>query len=296
MQRIAFVVLALAPGILAGQHAAGTQLWRLVAATVPTPPALAIGGTAGWWTPAQAEVGSVVALEVVQTPATAGASGFVAAARFQVTARQRVGIAYGRMAVADLVRTTLSPDPDGADIPYYTQTARALWAGDFAGATFGAALAYHQTRLDDLRADRWTLDVGARRDFGGRLVLAAATHFLNRLGRDPAQDVYGAVQLRVWQGELWPGSGRAAVHARYGIAFGNEFTADHQIGAGLEVGGAFTSDLMLVHEGGYGDGNWRPVAGIQLRVGRYRVLFSGDAGPRRVGAAYRVGLEARLRR
>jgi hypothetical protein len=62
------------------------------------------------------------------------------------------------------------------------------------------------------------------------------------------------------------------------------------------VGGAFTSDLMLVREGGYGDGNWRPVAGIQLRVGRYRVLFSGDAGPRRVGAAYRVGLEARLRR
>lgn len=288
------LLLALAPRLLSSQDAAGTQLWRLAAATVPTPPALAVGGTAGWWTPAQAEVGSVVALELVQTPATAGASGFVAAARLRVGATSRFGIAYGRMAIRDLVRTTLSPDPDGAGIEYYTHTARALWAREVVGTTLGAAVAYHQTRLDAARADRWTLDLGVRRDFGGRLVLAAATHFLGRLGADAAQDLYGALQLRLWHGELWPGSGPAVVHGRYGITFGSGFNTDHQVGAGLEMGGAFTADLLLAREGGYGVATWRPVAGVQLRVGRYRVLFSGDAGPRRLGAAYRVGLEARL--
>lgn len=288
------LLFAVAPGALAAQDAAGTQLWRLAVAAVPTPPALAVGATGGWWTPAQTETFSVVALDLVQTPATAGASGFVAAARLRVGANGRLGVAYGRMAIDDLVRTTLSPDPDGAAIDYFTHAARVLWASEVAGTTLGAALAYHETRLDDARADRWTLDLGVRRDIGPRVVVAAATHFFGRFGADPAQDVYGAVQLRVWEGELWPGSGRAMVDARYGISFGNGFDADQQLGTGLNVGGAFTADLLLVREGGYGVATWRPVAGVQLRIGRYRVLFSGDAGPRRVGAAYRVGLEARL--
>jgi hypothetical protein len=295
MQRFAVLALALGPRLLAGQEAAGTQLWRLAGATVPTPPALAAGGTAGWWTPAQPERASIVALELVQTPATVGAAGFVASLRAGLGRTHVVGVAYGRMAVSDLVRTTLSPDPNGAAIPYYTQAARALWSFGAAGTTFGAALAYHQTRLDDARGERVTLDIAARRDFGGRLTLAATTHFLGAVASDAAQDVFAAAQLRLWRGELWTGSGQAVVHARYGIAFGHEFAADHQLAAGLEVGNAFNADVMLVREGGYGVASWRPVAGLQLRVGRYRVLFSGDAGPRRLGAAYRVGLEARWR-
>ncbi len=296
MQRVAVLVLALAPAALPAQEAAGVQLWRLVAATIPTPPALAIGGAAGWWTPAQAEPASMVALELVQTPAVARAAGFVAATRLRVSARHRVGLSYGRMGMSDLVRTSLSPDPDGGGIDYYTHSARALWAGEVGGATLGAAVAWHETRLDDARAARWTLDLGARRTIGDRVVLAAATHFLGRVASNPAQDLYAAVQVRVWRGELWTGSGSASVHARYGLAFGNGFDADHQIGAGLEVGGAFTADLLLAREGGYGVAAWRPVAGVQLRIGRYRVVFAGDAAPRGVGAAYRVGLEARLRR
>jgi hypothetical protein len=294
MQRIAMLLLALAPRLLPGQDAAGRQLWRLAAATVPVPRALATGGTAAWWTPAQSDAVSLVALEVIQTPATAGASGFLAAARLRVSDAHRFGLTYGRMAIGDLVRTTLSPDPDGTGIDYYTHTARASWAGDASGTTVGAAVAYHETRLDDARADRWTLDFGLRRALGRRLVLGAATHFLGLWGADPAHDVYGAVQVLVWHGELWPGSGRAVVHARYGVTFSTGLNADHQIGTGLEVGGAFAADLLLEREGGYGVARWRPVAGVQLRVGRYRVLFSGNAGPPGFGAAYRVGLEARL--
>jgi hypothetical protein len=271
-------------------------LWRLAAATIPTPTALVTGGTAGWWNPAQANAGSLVALELIQTPVTIGASGFLTAVRVRLSATHRVGLAYGRMSIKDLVRTTLSPEASGAEIDYYTQTARATWASDIAGGTLGAALSYHQTRLDVAQAERVTLDVGLRRAFGDRVLFAASTHFLSQGTADASQDVYAAGQVRLWRGELWAGSGPALVHARYGIVFGNELAVDHQIGAGLEVGGMFTADVLVVGEGGYGETNWRPVAGVQLRIGRYRVLFAGDAGPRQLGAAYRVGLEARLRR
>ena len=86
------------------------------------------------------------------------------------------------------------------------------------------------------------------------------------------------------------------MHARYGIGFGHGYEVDHQIGAGLKIGDAFTADVLAVAEGGYGDTNWRPVAGVQLRLGRYRVLFSGDGGPFQIGVGYRVGLEVRLGR
>lgn len=296
MQRFALLALALLPRGAAAQEAAGNELWRLAAGTLPTPPALATGGTAGWWTPAQSDAPSLAALELIQTPSAVGAAGFIAAMRARLGPLHRVGLAFGRMHVTDLVRTTLSPDPNGSAIAYYSHTARALWATDVAGITLGAALAYHHTRLDTERAERVTVDLGARASLGARVVLAATTHFLGSVDADPAQDIYIAAQVTLWRGELWTGSGPAVVMARYGVSTGHAFTADHQFGAGLEVGGSFNADLLLSRDGGYAGAAWRPVAGVQLRVGRYRVLFSGDSGPRGIGASYRVGLEARWRR
>jgi hypothetical protein len=199
------------------------------------------------------------------------------------------------MSVGDLVRTTLSPDPDGARIPYFTHTGRALWARRLGPSVVGAALAFHETRLDDSDQHRWTFDVGVRHAFGDRLVVAAATHFFSHFGTNAAQDLYGAVQLRLWTGELWTGSGIASVQARYGVAAGNGVGIDQHLGTGLLVGDLFAADLLVVREGGYEAAAWRPVAGVQVKIGRYRILFAGDSGPREVGAAYRVGLEVRER-
>jgi hypothetical protein len=296
MQSIAIALLVtLTPAAALAQEAAGAQLWRLAAGTVPVPPALVTGGAAGLWNPAQPESLSIVALEVIQTAATVGAAGFVAALRIRVKKVGRLGVSYGRMSLGDLVRTTLSPDPDGAPVQYYTHTGRASWARTMGGTTLGAAVAFHETRLDDTHNHRWTFDVGGRQSIGDRIELAAATHFFSHVGANAAQDVYGGVQLRLWRGELWAGSGRATVHARYGFAVGNRYGVDQHIGTGLDVGGVFAADLLVVREGGYGVASWRPVAGVRLRIGRYRVLFAGDAGPRQVGAAYRVGLEVRER-
>ena len=296
MQRFAAIALALVPGVLAGQDEAATQLWRVASATIPTPTALVSGGTAAWWNPAQFDAGSLVALEFYQTPASVGASGFVSVLRLRLHPRHRVGLSYGRMNIDDLVRTTLSPVAVGNGVPYYSHVARLSWAGEVLSTTLGAALSYHQAGLDDVQSDRFTVDLGLRRSIGDRVVLAAATHFLGSLSSDAAQDIYAALQVRLWRGELWNGSGRTDVHARYGIGFGHGYEVDHQIGAGLKIGDAFTADVLAVAEGGYGDTNWRPVAGVQLRLGRYRVLFSGDGGPFQIGVGYRVGLEVRLGR
>ena len=53
MQRFCGTLLTLLPGVLAAQQSAGTELWRLAATTLPIPPALATGGAAAFWNPAQ---------------------------------------------------------------------------------------------------------------------------------------------------------------------------------------------------------------------------------------------------
>src|SRR6185503_9778378 len=162
------------------------------------------------------------------------------------TAQQAAGTALWRLAA-----TTLPVPPalatgtaavfwnpaqiDGSAVPVYTSAVGVTWSRPALGMALGAAVAYHDTRLDDARVTRWTFDVGMSRDIAPGLRIAAATHFFSSLSAsDPAQDVYAGVEYRVWQGPLW--GDRGVVRARYGLAFGHGFTADHQVGAGIEVG------------------------------------------------------------
>src|SRR3989454_973702 len=295
MQRIWGTLLTLLPGLLAAQQSAGTELWRLAATTLPIPPALATGGAAAFWNPAQPtgpERGSV-AFEAIETSPEVGAQGVLLTARARVTRIGGVGLVYGRMSIGDLVRTSLSPDPDPGAIPYYTQMLGAHWGTVLAGTALGATLAYHDARLDVAGSNRWTLDVGVRRTFGDVVTLAATTHGFSRLATgDPTQDLYGGVELRVWHGPLWGSQG--AVRGRYGIAAAHGYLADHQFGAGFDLGSLFASDLVVAREGSYGQASWRAVAGMRVAVGRYRVSFARDFGVNDVGAAYRVGLEGRI--
>ncbi len=297
MQRICRALLTLVPGVLGAQQSAGTDLWRIAATTLAVPQALATGGAAAFWNPAQpagAERASV-ALEAIETAPTVGARGVLITARARVRRIGRVGLVFGSMSIGDLVRTSLSPDPDPGGIPYYTATIGANWATTAGATTLGATLAHQDTQLDVMHAQRWTLDVGARRALTGAVSVAAATHFLSRLAAaDPAQDAYAGIDIRVWRGPLWEGGSTGAIHARYGLAFGHGFTADHQFGAGFEVGSEFSADILVVREGSYGDGGWRPVGGVRVAIGRYHISVARDAALNDVGAAYRVGFEGRL--
>lgn len=303
MRRI-FVLLAgfapVAPVAVRAQQSAGTELWRLAAVTLPLPPALAASGAAAFWNPAQqmGRARASFALDLIETAPALGAAGVIVTARARVKQLGQVGLVYGRMGIGDLVRTSLSPDPDAGAIPYYTQTLGGNWSvavggGPGGGTTFGATFAHQDTKLDLTSSGRWTLDLGTRHVVSDALTVAAATHFFSRLAtRDPAQDLYGGIELRVWHGRLW--ESRAAVRSRYGISAAHGFTADHLLGAGFELDDQFVADLMVAREGSYGAGAWRVVAGLEVMVGRYRVSFARDAGVNDVGAAYRVGLEGRI--
>lgn len=302
MQRIGLLLGGLflaAPGGVAGQQAAGSTLWRVATTTLPTPAALATGAAAAFWNPAQVPDSAPpkvqLAFEAIQTPSAVDATGMIATIRASVGRVGQVGLLYGRVGLSDLTETIDSPDPTGATIPVYTFAFGATWSRRIAGTNLGATIASHEMRLDASRSDRWTFDVGASRDFAGdRLRVALATHFFSALKfNDPAHDLYAGIEARIWQGAVSAARDRVVIRGRYGLAFGHGFTADHQLGVGAELARKVSLDLMVVREGGYSSGaGWRPVAGLGLTIGKYRVTLARDAGVNDVGSAYRVGVEA----
>ena len=300
MQRIGLLVVGLL--VLGGsrataQQATGTTLWRVAATTLATPPALAVGPAAALWNPAQTEDGARLqfGVEAIQTPSAVDASGVIATVRVPAGSVGQVGVLFGRVGLSDISQTIDSPDPTGV-IPVYTFAGGVTWSRLVARTSVGATLAFHETRLDNSRADRWTMDVGASRTIGNdRLRLAAATHFFSSLkSNDPSQDVYAGIEGRIWSGPL--SGDRVVVRGRYGISFAHGFAADHQFGAGAEFAKTVALDLMLAREGGYGNGvRWRPVAGLRVAIGKYRITLARDAGVNDLGSAYRVGVDARFR-
>src|SRR5262245_11637448 len=301
MQRIGLLFLGLfVSGIrpIQAQQATGTTLWRVAAATVPTPAALALGPAAALWNPAQRSDSArvIVAVEAIQTPAAVDATGIITTVRLPVRKIGELGLIYGRVGLSDISQTSDSPDPSGTSIPVYTFAVGGTWSRRVAGTDMGATVAFHETRLDTQRGDRVTFDVGASRAFSGDLLrIAAATHFFSSLSvDDPSQDIFGGVEARVWQGQV---SGeRAVMRGRYGIAFAHGFTADHQLGIGFEFGKSFNFDFMVAHEGSYGsESGWRPVAGARIVIGKYNLTLARDGGVNDIGAAYRVGIDARFK-
>ena len=301
MQRIGLLFLGLfASGIrpIQAQEATGTTLWRVAAATLPTPTALALGPAAALWNPAQRSDSArvIVALEAIQTPAAVDATGIITTVRLPASKIGELGLIYGRVGLSDISQTGDSPDPSGASVPVYTFAVGGTWSRRVAGTDVGATLAFHETRLDTQRGDRVTFDVGASRAFSGDLLrIAAATHFFSSLSvDDPSQDIYAGLEARVWQG---PVSGeRTVLRGRYGIAFAHGFTADHQVGLGIEFAKLFSFDFMVAHEGSYGnESGWRPVAGARIVIGKYNLTLARDGGMNDIGAAYRVGIDARFK-
>src|SRR5260370_6419491 len=81
---LSFAVVALSglcPPSLPAQQSAGAELWRLAAATIPVPEALAVGGAAVFWNPAQRDDGAraLLGVDAIQTPQAVRAPGVLAA-------------------------------------------------------------------------------------------------------------------------------------------------------------------------------------------------------------------------
>ena len=302
MQRIGLLLVGLSTLAPAGgnaQQATGTTLWRVAATTLATPPALAQGAAAAIWNPAQTQDSArfQLALEAIQTPSSVDATGVIGTMRIPAGKIGHVGLIYGRVGLSDITQTSDSPDPTGSTVPVYTYTLGTNWSKRLSGTDVGATLGFHETRLDMTSDSRWTLDVGASRSlWGDGLRVAAATHFFSSLtADDPAQDVYAGVEARLWRGPVSESGDRVIVRGRYGMSFAHGFTADHQFGVGAEFSKVVMVDLLFAREGGYGEGSWRPVAGLGVNIGKYRIAVARDAGVNELGSAYRVGVEARFK-
>jgi hypothetical protein len=302
MQRIGLLLVGLsALGVAraGAQQATGTTLWRVAATTLATPPALAQGAAAAIWNPAQAQDSArlQLALEAIQTPSAINATGMIGTIRIPAGRIGHLALIYGRVGLSDIAQTVDSPDPTGSAVPVYTFAVGGNWSRSLSGTNVGATVAFHETRLDDENADRFTLDVGASRAFGGdRFRLAAATHFFSSLtANDPAQDVFAGIEARIWNGPVSERGDRTVIRARYGISFAHGFTADHQLGLGAELSKIVNIDVLFAHEGGYTGGSWRPVVGLSLAIGKYHIGIARDGGVNDLGSAYRVGVEARFK-
>src|SRR2546427_9460596 len=251
MPRVALLLAVLAPAALLGQEGAGAELWRVAATTLAQPPALATGGAAGFWNPAQPQTGERAAFgfDAVNTPSTVGLAGVLFTARARVRPVGRVGIVYGRMTVSDLVPTSLSPDPDGGTIPFYTQTVGASWSAARGASALGATLAYQTTRLDYEHANRWTLDVGVRYGVTGALTVGLATRSFSRFAAsDAAQDVSAGIADPLWPRPPWRGGAPAPGRGRYGVTLTRGFTHDPQFRAGFALGDPLAPALPAVRE------------------------------------------------
>lgn len=281
---------------LGAQGDPGASLWRVASQTLSVPPALAAGGAAVLWNPAQpTTAAATAAIEGIQGAQDIGATGFLATARARTGPLGSVAFVFGRMQIQDLVRTSVSPAPDPGPVAFYTQLIGANWARALGPAAVGVTAARHTTRLDDDHTRRWTLDVGASLPLGQRLRLAGATHFFTRVGADdPAQDLYAAVEVLAWSGRPWPDAPPAAARLRYGTAVAHGFAADHHVGGGFSFGTLLAVDVLATYEGGYAAGGWQPAAAVAVSVGKYRVEVAANPGAAGLGPAFRVGLEARF--
>lgn len=302
MQRIGMLVVGLSclgAASLSAQQATGTTLWRVAATTLATPPALAQGAAAALWNPAQTQDSArlQLALEAIQTPSAINATGMIGTIRIPAGNVGHLGLVYGRVGLSDIAQTVDSPDPTGTTVPVYTFALGANWSRAYRGTDVGATIAFHETRLDDENSNRWTLDVGASRSFAGdRFRIAAATHFFSSLtADDPAQDVFAGVEARIWNGPASERGDRTIIRGRYGISFAHGFTADHHLGVGAELSRIVNIDVLFAHEGGYSGGSWRPVVGLGLAIGKYRIGVARDGGVSDLGSAYRVAVEARFK-
>ena len=283
--------------MVAAQEPGAAQLWDLAGSTLPVAQALATGGTSAVWNPAQPPPPgrASLCLEMIQTPAAVGAEGLLFVARLRVRAAGELGIVYGTMKMSDLIRTELSPSLDSSSIPYYAQFIAASWTKTHRGTTLGATFGLQDITLDRAHRDGPMLDLGIAQMLPWGFRVAVAGHVVATLAAgDPDHDIYGGIERRMWRGTPWRGSGPVSLTARYGIAVGRGFGADHEFGAGVDVGNQFLADLHVARESGYGVPEWRGSAGIRIRIGRYRVNYARDTGVSEIGSAYRIGLEARV--
>ena len=295
MRKLAPILLFFGPVTVQAQAPESANLWNVPFSTLARPAALARGVTGSFWNPAGQPGRSrlATAAQFFQTPDVIGLTGVLAGASFGLTRVINLGLLAGRMEVRDLVRTSTTPLIEQGDIPVYEQFLGLRAGVTFAGISGSASISVHDSRFDTDEDGGVTADFGVRAQLTPRLMVAAATHFLPvDLSRSNTTFYYTGIEYALLDSDI---SGTPArILGRYGANYRTDFGWDHHLGVGFELVRTFSFDLGLVRERGFGEGNWRPVLGMELQVGRYGIQVARGSGINDIGAIFRVGLEVEI--
>lgn len=284
------------PQEVSAQSGVASDLWRLAAGTLVVPAALADDGSAALWTPAVLLSGTGAglrfAVEAVHSPSEIGINGGIASIAFRAGRLGTVNLVYGRMGVDGLVRTETSPEPIGGDIAVYNEVLSLGLARAVApGLTAGIAARALSGRLDIVTASQLGLDVGLRYA-ASHFSFGVATRFFDPLLRasEGAASYSAAVSYHTAEAQAWGTT--TDLRFWYGAGWAHGEGMQHQLSAGLALGGVAEVDVGAAREETAGSDVWRSRLGVSLDVGRYRVYLGRDGGVNGFGASYRFGLAA----
>jgi hypothetical protein len=294
---IYFLVGAFATSSAIAQAPRSAALWDIPATTLARSAALETGAAAPFWNPAAIGLfeSFTAGVQAIQTSETLGLSGVLAGVGQRLTPHLAIGLAFGRVQVADLVRTTDSPISDPGEIPVYEQMGGIIAGARMGPASVGVLIRGHDARFDVFRETGLSADAGARVEPLRGLVLGAATRFLPfKLESNPATRFSAGAEYRTPSRSVW--GAPAALVARYGIGGRRGASLEHTAGAGIDLANRFRIDGSMTREGAFGDYGWRMAVAMGIRAGRYDILVARASGLAGVGANYRVGLEVDFHR
>ncbi|HWO89514.1 MAG TPA: hypothetical protein VNL98_10230 [Gemmatimonadales bacterium] len=290
----AILALALTGRPALSQAPLATDLWRVAAATLASPEALASGPAGSLWNPAapagRSSLRHQFAIETIHSPAEMGVAGVVGGLSRHQRGIGTVTLLYGRMGIEDLARTETSPEalPDG--VPVYAQVTSLGYAtGVSDRLTLGVAVRSLSARLASRREGRGALDFGGRLALRGGFALAAATRFLDPLFGSGRTSTSWSVALE-W---LTPPFELFGLPAGVNVRAGSTAGAGEQVrflGLGLDAARLLQVDLGAANELAFGAAVWRARVAVSLVAGRYTVRFARDSGVHGFGGTYRFGL------
>jgi hypothetical protein len=292
------VLLALSPalaGVLQAQASIASDLWRLAAGTLVTPPALAADGTAPMWTAAvvlpPGGPGLMLGAEAVHAPAEVGLNAGLVAFAWRLGGVGTLSATYAKAGLSDIGYTESSPEVIGS-IAVDAQTASIGFARRFGPHLVGgAALRWLEGRQSGQVAAQPALDVGARYAPSAHLELGAATQFFDPFFHDAQQAASLSLGARYQSSPFgaWGTPARAVV--RYGVTVLRGEDPQQLLTLGLVLAN-LAVDGGIVREGVGTDAIWRSRMGLGLGVGRYQVTISRDGGVNGFGPTWAFALTA----
>jgi hypothetical protein len=236
-----------------------------------------------------------VGIEAVHSPSEIGVNGGIATLSLRAGKVGTLNFVYARLGVDGLVRTETSPEAIGGDIAVYSEVlslglARSLGAG----LTAGVAARALTGRLDISKRSQLGLDLGVRYTDSSGISFGVSTRFFDPSLRT-AESASSYSAAASWHSEERPIWGTTVSLAFwYGAGWSHGERMQHQLSAGLALGGVAEVDLGTAREETAGVPVWRSRLGVSLDVGRYRIYLGRDGGVNTFGATYRFGLAARM--